>query len=215
MRPSREGLTLAGSILTGVSASLCCVVPIVFTFLGLGGAAFAAAFEPLRPLFIGLTVILLGGAFYLAYGPPSRRDCSPDRSCPPESGRNRMKTVLWVVTVFVLGSLTFPYYVDGLTSALTAANSMTSDTPGGTDPVSLEHPPPGLSRAVIPVEGMTCEGCSSAVKLALMRVEGVMAAEVDHERGEATVIHDENRVGVARILQAINRTGFKAAPPAR
>lgn len=67
---SKEGLTLAGSVVTALAASACCIGPVVFTLLGLGGAAFAVALEPYRPVFIGVTTLLLGSGFYLVYRRP-------------------------------------------------------------------------------------------------------------------------------------------------
>jgi len=44
---------LAGSVVGGFLASVCCVVPLVVAMLGISGAAFALRFEPLRPYSCG------------------------------------------------------------------------------------------------------------------------------------------------------------------
>ncbi len=45
MKPSKEGLTLAGSVAAALAASACCIGPVVFALLGIGGAAFAVTLE--------------------------------------------------------------------------------------------------------------------------------------------------------------------------
>jgi mercuric ion transport protein len=50
-----QGVTLAGSVIGGILASLCCIGPLVFALLGISGAAFAQRFAPLRPYFLVAT----------------------------------------------------------------------------------------------------------------------------------------------------------------
>ncbi len=45
-----RGVTLAGSVLGGILASVCCIGPLVFALLGISRAAFAQSFE--RPYFL-------------------------------------------------------------------------------------------------------------------------------------------------------------------
>lgn len=68
-------------------------------------------------------------------------------------------------------------------------------------------------QVVIPVKGMTCAGCSAAVRVAVKRLDGVVSVEVDHEKASATVVRNPEKVTVEQIVEAINRTGFKASPP--
>ena len=55
---------------------------------------------------------------------------------------------------------------------------------------------------------MTCGGCSSKVIAALQGVDGVHAAAVDYQAGTATVAFDPAKVDEAKLLEAINTTGF-------
>lgn len=115
IRTSKEGLTLAGSVVAALAASACCIGPVVFAILGLGGAAFAVALEPYRPGFMGVTALLLGGAFYLVYRRPPAEQCGPDGTCWTHSRRTGLKVLLWAVSVIVGAALTFPYYIRYLT----------------------------------------------------------------------------------------------------
>ena len=72
---------------------------------------------------------------------------------------------------------------------------------------------PGEARVVIPVKGMTCGGCEGAIKVAVKKLDGIVAVEADHKKGEATVTYLMDKVTVEKIIEAINKTGFKASPP--
>ncbi len=112
---SKAGLTLVGSVVAALAASACCIGPVVFALLGVGGAAFAVALEPYRPVFIGVTALLLGGAFYLVYRRPPAEPCGPDGTCRTHSRRTGLKVLLWAGSVIVAAALMFPYYVSYLT----------------------------------------------------------------------------------------------------
>jgi len=77
---------IVGSVVAGLAASVCCIGPVVAAVIGAGtlGAA-SAQFEPYRPWFLGLTVVLLGAAFATTY----RRQGAPcsEGSCAPASER--------------------------------------------------------------------------------------------------------------------------------
>ena len=102
-----------GSVVAAVAASACCLGPVVLSVLGAGALGAAATrLEPLRPVFLGLTAVLLGSAFYLTYR-PARHTCAPDGTCAPAPKRTA-KVVLWIATVLVILLVTFPYYVNWL-----------------------------------------------------------------------------------------------------
>lgn len=108
---AKEGLTLVGSVVAALAASACCITPVILALLGMGGAAFGVVLEPYRPVFIGVTLILLGGAFYFVYRGPTASGCGPSGTCAVPSRRTRLKVLLWAVTAVVLAALTFPYYI--------------------------------------------------------------------------------------------------------
>lgn len=72
--------TLAGSLLGGFLASVCCIVPLVFAMLGISGAAFALRFEPLRPYLLVASYGLLAAAFHTTYR-PAKVECGPGEAC--------------------------------------------------------------------------------------------------------------------------------------
>lgn len=101
-----------GSILAAFIASACCVGPLAFALLGLGGAGLLLKFEPYRPYFIALTAALLGTGFYLTYREPiaiGRGEGDLDCACPAPRTNRAGRIMLWVATGLVAAFLTFPY----------------------------------------------------------------------------------------------------------
>ena len=58
-----------GSIFTAFVASSCCIGPLAFTLICVGGIGFGASFEKYRPLLIVFTSIQIGVSYYLVNRP--------------------------------------------------------------------------------------------------------------------------------------------------
>lgn len=56
-----------GSVLAAAAASACCWVPLLFLAFGASAAGVSAAFERLRPLFLGVAGVSLAVGFYMSY----------------------------------------------------------------------------------------------------------------------------------------------------
>jgi len=70
---------------------------------------------------------------------------------------------------------------------------------------------PGEGQGVgltLPVTGMTCAACSSAVERALSRSEGILDAHVSLATGEARVRIDPTQTGPEGVVDVIRRTGY-------
>jgi copper chaperone len=63
----------------------------------------------------------------------------------------------------------------------------------------------------IKVDGMKCAKCSGAVTKALKATDGVEDAQVNHEKGEAVIKYDDQKLTEAKLREVINGTGFKVA----
>ena len=72
--------TLGGSILAAITASLCCIGPLVAVALGASGFAASAVFEKWRPVFLDVTFALLALAWYLTYRKP-KTTCEEGSAC--------------------------------------------------------------------------------------------------------------------------------------
>jgi len=108
-----------GGLLAAFLASLCCVGPLVLAALGVGVGAtgFLAGTAgvlkgllPYRPVFIGLTSLLLGVAFYQAYRKPQSA-CAPGATCVPTSRQRKARVVLWGVSALALALILAPYWL--------------------------------------------------------------------------------------------------------
>ena len=71
---------------------------------------------------------------------------------------------------------------------------------------------PMLRKVTIPVQGMTCAACQSRVQRALQAEPGVVDASVHLMLKQAVVTYDSAVTSEASLVEAINRTGYKAKP---
>jgi len=65
-----------------------------------------------------------------------------------------------------------------------------------------------MATMMIPVQGMTCEGCVRAVTHALKAVPGVKAVSVDLASGQATVTHEPGVTEAAHLKAAVEDAGY-------
>jgi copper chaperone CopZ len=67
-----------------------------------------------------------------------------------------------------------------------------------------------LTKTVtIKVDGMKCGKCSTSVSKVLKATDGVEDAQVNHEKGEAVIKYDDQKLTEAKLREIINSTGFK------
>jgi len=186
----KEKILNTGSILTAFFASLCCIGPIIFAILGLGGAGIFLGLETYRPYLIVLTIIFLGISFYLTYR--KREVVCEDGSCIIQKGSKWSKISLWMITLFAVLFMVFPYINLG-------NDSVVSDITNSQ-----------LTEVTIPVEGMTCASCNIAVETAVNKLDGIHSVKADFESKSASVIFDDQIVSLKEIIDTINILGYKA-----
>ena len=102
-------LSTGGALLCCVASCLCCVVPFVFAFLGVGGTWLSSltVLEPYRPIFVGLTLVFLGMGFWRLYRPASM--CPPGETCAVPAVRRRQRIIFWLMAIPMLALLAFPW----------------------------------------------------------------------------------------------------------
>ncbi len=203
-----EKVAKIGTVVSAIMASACCWLPLLLLAVGVSGAGIAATLETYRPLFMVVTFGFLGAAFYFTYRPKKAaaetgHDCCPtdsavaDDCCAP-TGKHRFnmmalnKVMLWGVTVLAVAFLFFPSYV-GLLFGTNDAAAVTED----------------MNRAVFQIEGMTCEGCATTVAQVIRQVPGIVAVDVNYEKGQAVVgVKPGNPIPKEEILTALKKAGY-------
>ena len=108
---SRNQLVAAGSVLGATLASSCCIVPLVLITLGASGAWIGnlTALEPYKPLFVGITMVLLGFGFWHVYRKP-KVACEDGSYCATDTSSRVTKGALWIATALVLLAITINYW---------------------------------------------------------------------------------------------------------
>ena len=66
-------------------------------------------------------------------------------------------------------------------------------------------------QVVLAVKGMYCASCERTVVAMLRRTAGVIKADVNVERGEATVSYDSTRTSPAQLVQVVKTLGYEAS----
>jgi copper chaperone CopZ len=189
---------VGASLIAGVAASLCCILPIVFALAGTGIVGASAFFAAWRPYLLGITFFLLGLGFYFAYRKP-KNVCEPGSVCERPATNKTGRIGLWIATVFVLIVAAFPYYSEPVANML--LNTKVQET---------NPPAPHLERASFAVDGMDCTACATAIEKKLKTVDGVRSAVVSYDQKRATVEFDVSKVTIAQLEQAIRDAGYRA-----
>jgi copper chaperone CopZ len=192
----KEKLTTTGAIMAAIIASLCCIGPVVIALIGIGSIGVFAAFEPVRPYFIGLTVVLLALAFYFTYR--KREVICADGTCEIKSAGRWNKIAVWFATFVAAIAIAFPTF--DFTNA-TAAQGMLNQN-------RQQHSTTVV--AVLDIEGMDCKGCAKGLEATLGRIKGVKKAAVEFEQSRAVVEYDPARVTLQHLIASVDETGFKA-----
>lgn len=186
-------------MLVAFTSSLCCVTPVFATLAGIGGIASSFSWmEPFRPYLIGLTVLVLGFAWYQKLKPRTQEEieCACEDDEQPTFWQS--KKFLGIVTVFAVLMLAFPTY----SGIFFSDNSNTSNVI-----VVSEN---DILNAELSIKGMTCTGCEHSVNAALNNSEGVLEASSSYENGIALVKFDQSKVSVEQLATAVEEaTGYK------
>jgi len=96
-------------LLAAITASLCCITPILALIVGTSGVASTFSWiEPFRPYLIGLTILVLAFAWYQKLKPLKEIDCECETDEKPKFIQS--KKFLGIVTVFAIAMLAFPIY---------------------------------------------------------------------------------------------------------
>ncbi|NOX38319.1 MAG: hypothetical protein GXO78_12375 [Calditrichaeota bacterium] len=186
---------ILGAIFSAVVASICCLGPFVVLLLGVGGAwaTQLTALQPYRPIFIGLTLLFLGYAFYRVYGRSPDHACEPGQPCADPRVQRRNRWILWVVTILIGIMLLLPYGISSFHTSVPQTVSSASRW------VTLE------------LQNMTCSSCVVAVEKSLTSRDGIVHVAVTLDPPRARVQFDPRQITVEEIQQATTEIGFPSS----
>jgi mercuric ion transport protein len=179
------------SLFTALSASLCCITPVLTIAAGTSGIASTLSWiDPLRPYFISATVLVLGLAWVQAFSSKKEDDCG----CEQKTSFFQSKKFLGIVTVFALLIVSFPSY-----SKLFRSNNSAPMIQDQGNKTKIEFA----------VKGMTCISCELHIENEVKKLSGVSYVKGSYEKGSAIVEFDNKKVDKDKIITAINSTGYK------
>jgi copper chaperone CopZ len=187
-----KGLIGAG-ILTAIAASLCCITPVLALIAGSSGLASAFSWlEPARPYLIGITVLVIGFAWYQKLKPKKDEDC-----CAPDEKPKfiQSKTFLSIVTIFAGLMIAFPYY-----SKIFFPNN---------EKQIIIIDKSNIQTVEFTISGMTCSGCEETIKHEVNKLNGIIKVEASYENSNAEIQFDNTKTNINEIEKAINSTGYQ------
>ncbi len=183
---------IIGAAVGAVAASLCCLGPLVLVLLGAGGAGagYVSWLEPYRPILMIVTFGFLGMAYFQLYRKDASEVCPEGTDCTIPRQRTWQKRFLWLVTAVVMILFALPYFLP---------------TPAA--PVHSAVQKEG-ARAVLAVEGMTCNGCVLSVTQSLRRIPGVVDVQVTLHPPRAMVTYLPQKIVPDSLLAATKAAGY-------
>lgn len=189
-----ENKLISAGLLTAITASLCCITPILALIAGTSGVVSTFSWiEPFRTYLVGLTLIVLGFAWYQKLNPKNEIDCE----CEPEEKPKFMqsKMFLALVTVFAILMLAAPYY-SGLFYGETEKQ------------IKLVNKS-DIKTFEFKIKGMTCTGCEEHVNHEITQLAGIVNSNASYESGTAIVEFDKSKTNEKEIEEAIKATGYE------
>lgn len=195
---SKTGKLAGASILSAIAASLCCITPVLALISGAGGIASSFSWlEPARPYLLGITILVLGFAWYQKLKPRTAEEiqCACEEDEPPPFMQT--KKFLGIVTVFTFLMMAFPYY--GHIFYPKADKEVVV--------VSSDN----IQEVKFNVSGMTCASCEEHVKHAVNELPGIVSVSASSDEGIANVKFDNSKTDKSAITKAIDATGYKVS----
>jgi mercuric ion transport protein len=199
MNTNLKSEKLAGaSILSAVAASLCCITPVLALISGASGVASTFSWlEPFRPYLIGLTVLVLGFAWYQNLKPRTTEEIQCTCEEEDETPFMQTKKFLGIVTVFAFLMMAFPYY--GQIFYPKADKQVIV--------VSSDN----IQEEKFNVSGMTCASCEEHAKNEVNKLPGIVTVSANSKEGSAFIKFDNSKTNKEAIIKAINTAGYKVS----
>lgn len=191
-----ENKLIGAGLLTAITASLCCITPVLALIAGTSGIASTFSWiEPFRPYLIGLTILVLAFTWYKKLKPQKEIDCECETDEKPKFIKS--KKFLGIVTVFTIVMLAFPYY-SGIFYPKTEKQIIVVNKSD-------------LKTTEFKINGMTCASCEEHVNHEVNKLNGIVNSKASYQIGNAVIEFDKTKTNETEIEKAINSTGYKVA----
>lgn len=182
------------TIITAITASLCCITPVLALIAGTSGIASTFSWiEPFRPYLIALTILIVAIAWYQKLKLKKQEiDCECEAEKPKFMNS---KTFLFLVTLFAVLMLAFPYYTQLFYPNTTKEVVYVSAS--------------DINKVEYRIKGMTCTGCEVHIESEVNKLDGIIEVKATHEKGNTIVTYDKTKVTNKEIEDAVGKTGYK------
>ncbi len=195
MKPKNNSLAGIG-LLTAITASLCCVTPVLAFIAGASGVAATFSWlEPFRSYLIGLTALILGFAWYQKLKPrlAERVACACEDDKQPSFWQS--KRLLAIVTLITVVLILFPVY----------SNTFFPDSEKQVIAIQESN----IQEVKRSIKGMTCTGCEEHVKHTALQLDGVLEARASYKEGTTHIKFDQGTINVDEIAKVVEKeTGY-------
>jgi mercuric ion transport protein len=189
-----NGRLMSAGAFTAIAASLCCITPVLALIVGSGSIASSFSWiAPARPYMIGLTVAILGFAWYQKLKPQSTNDCGC--AVDEKSKFFQSKIFLLSVTLFAILMIAFPFY----SKAFFPKKEKTS--------VIVKKS--NIQTVELSIKGMSCEACEEEINHEVNKLPGIIQSTISYKNKNAIIGFDVSKTTLQNITDAINGTGYK------
>ncbi|TXE13275.1 mercuric transport protein MerTP [Algoriphagus aquimarinus] len=194
-----ENKIIGAGMLTAITASLCCITPVLALIAGTSGIASTFSWvDPFRPYLIGLTVLALGFAWYQKLF-PKETDTQKEIDCECATDEKRKfiqtKTFLGIATLFAVTMISFPDYAHIFYPKSEKEIVIVKES--------------NIQKVEFSIDGMTCTSCAEHVQHEVNKLPGIIVATASYEDKNAVVEFDSSKTTLADIQKAIDGTGYK------
>ena len=182
-------------ILSALFASVCCVTPLLLVLLGLGSLGIGAVLGRFHWWFLGAALVLLTTAWRRYF--QERRRCATERCEMASRAPTRWTLLIASLVVAAFAGLSVYTFASQRQQTASASGGLSATATG----------------VIIPIEGMTCLTCELMVESSLKELLGVERADARVAEQAAYVSYDPSQVGLDDLIEAINKTGYRARSP--
>ena len=141
---------------------------------------------------IGLTVLVLGFAWYQKLKPKKEIDC--DCATDEKLSFFQSKIFLGIVILFAIVMTTFPYY--------------SSEFYPKTEKEMIVVDKANIKIINLEIKGLTCTSCEEYINHSVSQLNGIINIKSSYENGNAEIEFDNSKISIEEIEKAVNFTAY-------